>query len=169
MGDSGQRHAPAALYPRGKDPPPPGTHWTGDWVGPRAGLDPEARRKILCLCLGSNPSHPVRSQSLFWLSYLGSYNVRYTDFKQTCTKMAVFWVVAPCSLVEVYTAQQPRTHPSSYLPPWEPEISQTFIVFLVIFIISIHITDLYVVSKSDWYTWWIKRDILFDLTSSRQW
>jgi hypothetical protein len=47
MGVSGQRHAPAALYPWGKDP---GTHCTGGWVGPRAGLDAEARRKILCLC-----------------------------------------------------------------------------------------------------------------------
>jgi hypothetical protein len=42
---SGQRHAPAALYPRGKDP---GIHWIGGWVGPRAGLDAGARRKILC-------------------------------------------------------------------------------------------------------------------------
>ena len=31
----GQRHAPAALYPRER----PGTHCTGDWVGPRVGLD----------------------------------------------------------------------------------------------------------------------------------
>jgi hypothetical protein len=31
----GQRHAPAVLPP-GKRP---GTHCTGDWVGPRAGLD----------------------------------------------------------------------------------------------------------------------------------
>jgi hypothetical protein len=31
----GQRHAPAALYPRER----PGTYCTGDWVGPRAGLD----------------------------------------------------------------------------------------------------------------------------------
>jgi len=31
----GQRHAPAALYPRKR----PGTHCTGGWVGPRAGLD----------------------------------------------------------------------------------------------------------------------------------
>jgi len=30
-----QRHAPAALYPREK----PGTHYTGGWVDPRAGLD----------------------------------------------------------------------------------------------------------------------------------
>jgi hypothetical protein len=28
---SGQLHAPSAL--------PPGTHWIGDWVDPRAGLD----------------------------------------------------------------------------------------------------------------------------------
>jgi len=34
-GVKGQRHAPAALYPRER----PGTHYTGGWVGPRAGLD----------------------------------------------------------------------------------------------------------------------------------
>jgi hypothetical protein len=49
----------------------PGTHWTGGWVGPRAGLDAEARRKILCLCWGSNPGCPVHSQTLYWLSYPG--------------------------------------------------------------------------------------------------
>jgi hypothetical protein len=47
MGVSGQRHAPAALYPWGKDP---STHWTGGWVAPRAGLEAGARRKILCPC-----------------------------------------------------------------------------------------------------------------------
>jgi hypothetical protein len=60
MGVSGQRHA--ALYPRGKDP---GTHCTGGWVGPRAGLDAEARRKILCVCRGSNRGRPARSQTLY--------------------------------------------------------------------------------------------------------
>ena len=34
-GMKGQRHAPAAIYPRER----PGTHFTGGWVGPRAGLD----------------------------------------------------------------------------------------------------------------------------------
>ena len=34
-GVSGQQHAPAALYPREI----PGTHFTGGWAGPRAGLD----------------------------------------------------------------------------------------------------------------------------------
>jgi hypothetical protein len=50
----------------------PDTHWTGDWMGPRAGLDAEARRKILCLCRGPNPGRPVRSQTRNWLSYPGS-------------------------------------------------------------------------------------------------
>jgi hypothetical protein len=56
MGVSGQRHAPAALYPRGTDP---GTHCTGGWVGPRAGLDTEVRGKILCPRRWSNPDRPV--------------------------------------------------------------------------------------------------------------
>jgi hypothetical protein len=50
----------------------PGTHWTGDWVGPRASPDTEAKRKILCLCQGSNPARPVHSQTLYWLSFSGS-------------------------------------------------------------------------------------------------
>ena len=39
MGVGGQRHSPAAL-PRKR----PGTHCTGGWMGPRAGLD--GREKI---------------------------------------------------------------------------------------------------------------------------
>jgi hypothetical protein len=37
----------------------PGTHCTGGWVGSRAGLDTEARGKILCPRRGSNPDRPV--------------------------------------------------------------------------------------------------------------
>jgi hypothetical protein len=37
----------------------PGTHCTGGWVGPRAGLDTEVRGKISCLCQGSNLDLPV--------------------------------------------------------------------------------------------------------------
>jgi hypothetical protein len=51
----------------------PGTHWTGGWVGLRTSLDAEARKKILCLYLGSKPGRPVRSQPLYWLSYPGSW------------------------------------------------------------------------------------------------
>jgi hypothetical protein len=59
MGVSGQRHAPAALLPPGKGPPGKGPPVPGGWVGPRAGLDTEARGKILCPCRGSNPDRPV--------------------------------------------------------------------------------------------------------------
>jgi hypothetical protein len=47
---------PGRALPREKDL---GTQWTGGWVGPRAGLDTEARGKILCLWRGSNPDRPV--------------------------------------------------------------------------------------------------------------
>jgi hypothetical protein len=69
MGASGQRHAPAALCPRERTP---GTHCTGGWVGLRAGLDTEVRGKILCPLPGikpRSPGRPVRSQTLYWLSY----------------------------------------------------------------------------------------------------
>jgi hypothetical protein len=60
IGVSGQQHAPAALYPLER----PGTHFTGDRMGPRAGLD---GRKI------SIPDRPARSQSLYRLSYPAHY------------------------------------------------------------------------------------------------
>jgi hypothetical protein len=43
---------------------PPGTHWTGGSMGPRAGLDAEAKiiRKIFCPFRESNPGRPARSQ-----------------------------------------------------------------------------------------------------------
>jgi hypothetical protein len=47
----------------------PGTHWIGGWVGPRAGLDANARGKILCPCRGSYPDHPAHGQTLYCLSY----------------------------------------------------------------------------------------------------
>jgi hypothetical protein len=36
-----------------------GTHCKGGWVGPRAGLDTEARGKSFRLCRGSNLDRPV--------------------------------------------------------------------------------------------------------------
>jgi hypothetical protein len=62
MGVSGQHHARPRFSPGERTP---GTHCTGGWVVPRAGLDTEIRRKILCLCRGLNPGRPVRSQTLY--------------------------------------------------------------------------------------------------------
>jgi hypothetical protein len=59
-GVSGQRHAPAALYPRERNP---GTHCTGGWVGPRAVVDTEFRGKIPSLLPGIEPRSP-RFQSV---------------------------------------------------------------------------------------------------------
>jgi hypothetical protein len=56
----GQRHAPVVLYPRER---PPGTHCTGGWVDPRAGLDTEARGKILLPLPGFEPRSPGRQAS----------------------------------------------------------------------------------------------------------
>jgi len=53
---SDQLHAPAALPP-GKEPP--GTHWIGGWVGPRAVLDAVEKRKIPSPRRESNPDHPI--------------------------------------------------------------------------------------------------------------
>jgi hypothetical protein len=68
-GVSCQRHVPATFFPRGKGP---GNHWTGGWVGSRAGLDTQVRGKILLplprIELRS-PGRPVRSQTLYLLSY----------------------------------------------------------------------------------------------------
>jgi hypothetical protein len=46
----------------------PGTHYTGGWVGPRAGLDTGARGKILSPLPGiepRSPTRPARSQTLY--------------------------------------------------------------------------------------------------------
>jgi hypothetical protein len=46
-------------------------------VGPRASLDAEARRKILCPCQGSNPDRPARSQTHIYILcdyFLKTYN-----------------------------------------------------------------------------------------------
>jgi hypothetical protein len=53
---SGRRHAPAAFFPWGLTS---GTHCVGGWVGLRAGLNTEARRKIFFLSRESNLDRPV--------------------------------------------------------------------------------------------------------------
>ena len=55
-GVRGQRHAPAALYPRER----PSTHCTGGWVGPRAGLDRRGKSRPPPTGIRS-PDRPARN------------------------------------------------------------------------------------------------------------
>jgi len=58
----GQLHAPDAL--------PPGTHWIGDSVGPRLGLNTVTKRKIPNSCRESSPDHSARSLVVIYNSVL---------------------------------------------------------------------------------------------------
>jgi hypothetical protein len=66
-----------------------GTHCTGGWVGPRTGLDIEARGKIL-LPLPEIESRSLgpsaRSQTLYWLSYPAHKLTYSLNVKQVCFK-----------------------------------------------------------------------------------
>jgi hypothetical protein len=85
----------------------------------------------------------LNDNSVFYWKSQNCFNtgVNVTTFRRQ--KIAVFWIVAPCSLVEVYrrfrgpccldlwnvgkllpdyTALQPRRQPSSYSPLWDPQI-----------------------------------------------
>jgi hypothetical protein len=53
-------------------------------VGPRTGLEAEARKKILCPCRGSNPDRPARNQTLYCLSYRGSKGVEWKEYYEYC-------------------------------------------------------------------------------------
>jgi hypothetical protein len=58
----------------------PGTHCTGGWLGPRAGLDTKTRGKILLPLLGIEPrslGRQARSQTLYWLSYPAPNHMYY--------------------------------------------------------------------------------------------
>jgi hypothetical protein len=59
---------PRPLYPRER----PGTHFTGGWVGPRAGMDvceKSRPHRDFFVTLSRSPDRPARSQSLYRLSY----------------------------------------------------------------------------------------------------
>jgi len=84
-GDEGQRHAPAALYPRER----PGTHCTGGWVGPRAGLD------------RCGKSRPPTGFNPWTVQPIASH---YTDYA-TWPTMCIYWRVKELS-ASVYITNQ---------------------------------------------------------------
>jgi hypothetical protein len=59
---------PGRLYPRER----PGTHCTGGWVGPGAGLDRCGKSRLTGIRF---PDPPARSESLYRLRYPGSHFV----------------------------------------------------------------------------------------------
>jgi hypothetical protein len=80
----GRLHAPAALYPRER----PGTHFTGGWVGPRAGLDRWGKSRPTGI---RSPDRPALSQSLYLLDYLT--HKFFTDSSQfSKTALILLWV-----------------------------------------------------------------------------
>jgi hypothetical protein len=69
MGVSGQRHAPAALYPRGKDPRYPLYRRLG-WLQSRSRHRGYRKNPLPLLRIEPlSPGRPARSQTLYWLSY----------------------------------------------------------------------------------------------------
>jgi hypothetical protein len=86
MGMSGQRHAPAALYPRGKDPRYPLYRRLG---GPQSRSGHRGRRKNPLPLPGiepRSPGRPARSQTLYCLSYPGSSKTIYCTSKHYAVK-----------------------------------------------------------------------------------
>jgi hypothetical protein len=57
-----QLHIPARFTSEERAP---GTHWIGDWVGPRVSLDAVEEKQILH-CRESNPGRPARGPFLYW-------------------------------------------------------------------------------------------------------
>jgi hypothetical protein len=55
-GGEGSASRPSRFIPRER---PPGTHWVGDWVGPRAVLETVVKRKIPSPRRESNPRPPI--------------------------------------------------------------------------------------------------------------
>jgi hypothetical protein len=70
-------------------------------VGPRTGLDAEARRKILCPCWGSNPDRPARSHTLYCLSYRGS-STRLDTIVNLVTPDMEFWTHSEMAALNKY-------------------------------------------------------------------
>jgi hypothetical protein len=56
-------------------------------VGPRAGLDTEARGKILCPCRGSNPNRPIII--IIINNYIGTFGFKYAKSRKKQNYMAL--------------------------------------------------------------------------------
>jgi hypothetical protein len=73
---------PRPLYPREK----PGTHCTGDWVGPRAGLDRCGKSRHTGI---RSPDCPPRSQLLYRLNYRTHGDDKYDEELEQTKRQSV--------------------------------------------------------------------------------
>ena len=87
----GQHQAPAVLHPRER----PGTHCTGGWVGPRAGLDRCGKSRPTGI---RSPDRPARSQSLYRLSYRAQF----------CSSKAISVTYCECVFVALVIQRELR-------------------------------------------------------------
>jgi hypothetical protein len=77
---------PGCLYPRQR----PGTHCTGGWVGPGAGLDWCGKSRPTGI---RSPDLPVRSESLYRLRHPGSnLQIHYTNFMLTLHNTVIRYI-----------------------------------------------------------------------------
>jgi hypothetical protein len=84
------------LYPRERYPC---THWIGDWVGPRAGLDEVMKRTIPSPCRDSYPRSSSPQPRAIPLSCLGSSSLHgvtthvFTTWRNKTYNSHVKWVI----------------------------------------------------------------------------
>ena len=116
-GGSGQQHAPAAFYPRER----PGTHFTGGWVGLRAGLD---GRKI-----SSPPGFFFYLNPVF---YIATYKQRTKRSSTSCPyhSPTYDYVRTPCKLEirQRHASPTPHTQQDTFLGGYGLPSFETIII-----------------------------------------
>jgi hypothetical protein len=95
----------------------PGTHCTGGWVGPRAGLDTEDRGKILCPWRGSNPDRPVVQPVVR----------HYTMFSKVISSIHVFFLKL-CRLCIFHPTASCMIWSPQYFIPFNKVILQKLVI-----------------------------------------
>jgi hypothetical protein len=102
---SSQLHAPSALPPKGQN----GTHWTGRWVVPRAGLDVSEKKNPLYLPrFEPLTAHTVASRYI--PTTLPRLQLKICDHKkkislgQSCSLATSYW--APCIQMAFFTVDK---------------------------------------------------------------
>jgi hypothetical protein len=104
---------PRPIYPRER----PGTHCTGSWVGPRAGLD------------ACEKSRPHRDSENHWANM--KFCLRFEVLTVVSMKIQAFWHMMPCRMVYRHSGVNLYLHLQGVISPrGQNEISLTVQVLL---------------------------------------